>query len=190
MTDVTIQLPTDEPVGFLAGISPVIALQLQRLVAEAVEPLVEEIASLKAEVDRLKSTSPPPVDIASGEVVLPQQVPTPPESVLLEEISQLRDDMEAMNEHRALEIATDRRRIAALEMPTPQPKQRTQGDLLRILLASTHNGKMLQKQAREKMGISKSAFSRLLQTLRGSVKMEPYHMDRRQNVLVLINKES
>ena len=182
--------------------APAVPPQLQALiaaeVARQVEPLVSEIATLEATnaalVDRLavlEGLSSPPIETGTGEVLLSQPTPSPPDPAISEEIIQLRADLEMFNEARALEIATDRRRIAALEVPPEvhvQPKQRNQGDILRALLATTANGKMLQNTARAKMGISKSAFSRLLHTIEGSVKYEPYHKDRRQNVLVLVNK--
>ena len=190
----------------MAGVPPMIAIQLQGIVSEAVTPLLLKISALEAMnaalVDRLtaledeNTTSAPPVNTAPEVVYLPQQAPPSPDMALLEEISQLKTDLTGLNEaneSRALEIATDRRRLAALETPPSvhiQPKQRNQGDLLRALLATTGRGRMLQSTARRKMGISKSAFSRLLLTLEGTVKKEPYHRDRRQNVLILINKKS
>ena len=183
--------------------APLVSPQLQAIIATEVarqtEPLINEIAALEATntalVDRLaalEGLSAPPVDGTAEEGRSPQQATSSPETGLLEEVIRIRTDLEGLNESRALEIAEDRRRIAALEVPEvvrPQPKQCNQGDILRVLLASTANGKMLQSTARDKMGISKSAFSRLLQTLKGSVKHEPYHRDRRQNVLILINKK-
>jgi len=183
----------DESFAPSATVLPQVTLQLREVLArmdaqdELITDLKAEIAALKAE----KATSTPPVKTATEEVESPQQVPPVPDPAISEEIIQLRADLEMFNEARALEIATDRRRIAALEVPPEvhvQPKQRNQGDILRALLATTANGKMLQNTARAKMGISKSAFSRLLHTIEGSVKYEPYHKDRRQNVLVLVNK--
>jgi len=199
MTDTTIQPPLVEPFGPSATVPPQIALQLQSLLAR-MNAQDERIADLEATnatlVDRLaalEGLSAPPAGIVTEEAQPPQQVPAPPDTAISEDIIQLRADLEAMNESRASDIAQDRRRIAALEVPPEvhvQPKQRNQGDILRALLATTPRGKMLQKVARQKMGISKSAFSRLIGTLGGTVKKEPYHRDRRQNILILIDKKS
>jgi len=183
---------------------PVAPPQLQALIATEVarqtEVLVGEIASLEATnatlVARLAALEASQQPAENGQA-----------AGLHEEVVRLQDTLqEERKSHqkavtiledaitlRAQEIASDRRRIAALEVPPEvrmQPKQRNQGDILRALLASTANGKMLQSKARQKMGMSKSAFSQLFQTLEGSVKHEPYHRDRRQNVLILINKKA
>jgi len=190
----------DETFGqHLAASPPQIALQLQTILSrmaaqdDRINDLEATNAALVARLAVLEATSAPPAEIATGEVQTLQQVTPPPDIAILGEIIQLRADMEMFNESRALEIAEDRGRLRALETPPEvhvQPKQRNQGDILRALLASTGNGKMLQSAARSKMGISKSAFSRLLLTLEGRVRHEPYHRDRRQNVLILINKKS
>ena len=179
----------DETFGHLtpsASVPPQIALQLQALVAEAIRPLQDRVAALEGSQDPGEAGQ----DAAHREEVIRLQIALQEERDARHRTVQ---DLEELNDLRALEIGQDRRRIAALEVPPEvgvQPKQRNQGDILRALLASTPNGKMLQSKARQKMGMSKSAFSRLLLTLMGSVKYEPYHMDRRQNVLVLINKKS
>ena len=73
--------------------------------------------------------------------------------------------------------------------PEPQPKQKDQGEILRLLLAQ-NNGKMLKADARHKMGLSKSQFSDLLSTMSGLVESKPLRGDRRSHVLILIkNKE-
>lgn len=197
----------DESFGPLAAVPPEVAQQLQDIISQAVAPLLEKINSdrlefierisdLEAEIATLKATSAPPAETAPGEDQSPPQEPPSPPMAILEEIIQLKTDLTGLNEaneSRALEIATDRRRIAALETPpTPhvQPKQRNQGDILRALLAATGKCKMLQSVARRTMSISKSAFSRLLHTLDGIVSKVSYHRDRRQNVLTLINKKS
>jgi len=73
--------------------------------------------------------------------------------------------------------------------PEPQPKQKDQGEILRLLLAQ-NNGKMLKADARHKMGLSKSQFSDLLSTMSGLVESKPLRSDRRSHVLILIkNKE-
>jgi hypothetical protein len=88
-------------------------------------------------------------------------------------------------ERLAREIAGDRRRLAKLEQPPdPTPSQKDRGDILRALLAA-NNGKMLVKEARQKMHLSKAQFSQLLASMTGSVETKPYHLDGRKKVLVL-----
>ncbi len=66
----------------------------------------------------------------------------------------------------------------------PQPKQRNQGDILRMLLAA-NNGKMLLTDARTKMGLSESQFSQLLSTMKDVVDSRPLSTNRRKRLLIL-----
>jgi hypothetical protein len=93
-------------------------------------------------------------------------------------------ELEDMNALRAQEIALDRQRIARLERVEPQPLQRDRGEILRALIAA-NGGKMLAKDARQKMHLSRSRFSELLVTLKDEIEVKPYHLSKRQNVLVL-----
>jgi hypothetical protein len=81
------------------------------------------------------------------------------------------------------EIAYDRQRIAKLEHIEPQPLQRDRGEILRALLAA-NGGKMLAMDARQKMRLRKDRFSKLLATC-DFIITKPYHLDRRQNVIIL-----
>jgi hypothetical protein len=51
-----------------------------------------------------------------------------------------------------------RQRIAKLEQKDPQPIQKDRGEILRALLAA-NDGKMLAKEARQKMHLSESRLS-------------------------------
>ena len=66
----------------------------------------------------------------------------------------------------------------------PQPMQKDRAEILRALLAA-NGGKMLAKDARQKMHLSRSRFSELLATMHGDIEVKPYHLSKRQNVLVL-----
>ncbi|MGV8125838.1 MAG: hypothetical protein ACP5PV_01330 [Methanothrix sp.] len=66
----------------------------------------------------------------------------------------------------------------------PQPLQKDRGEILRALIAA-NGGKMLAKDARQKMHLSRSRFSELLATLKSEIEVKPYHLNKRQNVLVL-----
>ncbi len=65
----------------------------------------------------------------------------------------------------------------------PQPLQKDRGDILRALLAA-NGGKMLAKDARQKMRLDKVLFSQLLAKA-VDIEIRPYRMDKRQKLLVL-----
>jgi DNA-binding MarR family transcriptional regulator len=117
---------------------------------------------------------------------------------LQDEVSQLQATVAAQNEkiaalesaeeqdvsRLALDIAFDRQRLARLEKVEPQPMQRDRADILRALLAA-NGGKMLAKDARQKMRLDKATFSRLLDTLKDDITVKPLRMDKRKLVLML-----
>jgi len=81
------------------------------------------------------------------------------------------------------DIAYDRQRLARLEAsPDPTPSQKDRGEILRALLVA-HGGKMPEKEARQKMHLSKSQFSQLLAAMQGDIAAKPYHLDKRQKIL-------
>jgi len=65
----------------------------------------------------------------------------------------------------------------------PQPLQKDRADLLKALLMS-NGGQMLAKEARKKMHIKKNHFAELLKIC-DFVDTKPYHLDRRQTVIIL-----
>lgn len=83
-----------------------------------------------------------------------------------------------------LDIAQDRQRISKLERVEPQPMQKDRGEILIALLAA-NGGKMLAKDARQKMHLSRSRFSELLATMQEVIEVKPYRLNKRQNVLIL-----
>ncbi len=96
--------------------------------------------------------------------------------------------LEASQEHDVsrltLDIAYDRQqRISRLEKIEPQPLQKDQADILKALL-TTNGGKMLEKQARLKMRMSKQSLTNLLAVIDG-IESRPYRTDKRQRLLVL-----
>jgi hypothetical protein len=83
------------------------------------------------------------------------------------------------------DIAFDRQRLARLEAPAdPTPSQKDRGEILRALLTA-HGGKMPEKEARQKMRLSNSQFSQLLASIKDHVELKPYHLDKRQKILLL-----
>ncbi len=65
----------------------------------------------------------------------------------------------------------------------PQPMQKDRAEILRALLAA-NGGKMLAKDARQKMHIKKNHFAELLRVC-DFIDTKPYHLDRRQTVIIL-----
>ncbi len=66
----------------------------------------------------------------------------------------------------------------------PQPMQRDRSEILRALLAA-NGGKMLAKDARKKMRISKSRMSELVAGMKDTIELRPYRLNRHWKVLVL-----
>ena len=56
----------------------------------------------------------------------------------------------------------------------PQPMQKDRGEILRALLVA-NGGKMLAKEARQKMHLIKPRFSELLVTMKDEIEVKPYH---------------
>ena len=103
---------------------------------------------------------------------------------ILQELEALRASQEADIERLALDIALDRQRLARLEKIEPQPLQRDRGEILRALIAA-NGGRMLAKDARQKMHLIKPRFSELLATMKDDIEIRPYHLKKNQKVLIL-----
>ena len=111
--------------------------------------------------------------------------------VIVQEVHSLRDQIAALESHQAadierlaLDMALDRQRITKLEKVEPQPLQRDRGAILRALIAA-NGGKMLAKDARQKMHLSKELFSMLLASMDKEIETKPLHSDRRNLVLLI-----
>jgi uncharacterized membrane protein len=105
-------------------------------------------------------------------------------AAILQEVQSLREEFEKFRYEVAHERAYDRKRIAALEIIEPQPLQKDRCEILRALLAA-NGGKMLAKEARHKMHLSKSRFSELLTKSEEWIESRPYHLNRSAKVLIL-----
>ena len=88
-------------------------------------------------------------------------------------------DTHAENDLNQLRLIADLRKDRE-----PQPLQRDRGEILRALIAA-NGGKMLATDARKKMHLSRSRFSRLLTTLKDGIEARPYHLNKSWKVLVL-----
>ena len=76
------------------------------------------------------------------------------------------------------------RHVEALARVEPQPLQKDRGEILRALIAA-NGGKMLAKEARAKMHLSKNRFSELLARMKDSIETKSLHSDKRKLVLIL-----
>jgi len=155
--------------------------QLQDLIQEAIErattPLESRIESLERKVGSGEGGEDAPDSHKRQDNLL--------QIVLdLRANMALKGELEVLQEITARERAYDRQRIAKLERVEPQPLQKDRGEILRALIA-TNGGKMLAKDARQKMRISKSSFSQLLATMKDGLGIKGYHQDRRNLVLFI-----
>jgi hypothetical protein len=111
--------------------------------------------------------------------------------IIVQEVHSLRDQIAALEAHQlndtarlARDIALDRQRITKLEKVEPQPLQKDRADILRALIAA-NGGKMLAKDARQKMHLSKELFSMLIASMGDYLEVKPLHSDKRKKVLAL-----
>jgi hypothetical protein len=101
---------------------------------------------------------------------------------LTEKVTAMEATQDTLTENQLIQL----RLISQLRNETvhkPQPKQRDMGDLLRLVLADC-GGKCLAKDARRRLHMSKERFSKLLDVC-DFVETKPYHLDRRQLVIIL-----
>lgn len=76
------------------------------------------------------------------------------------------------------------RHVESLARVEPQPLQKDRGEILRALIMA-NGGKMLAKEARQKMHLSRSRFSELLASMGGDIELKPFHLRKNQKVIVL-----
>jgi cell division septum initiation protein DivIVA len=94
-------------------------------------------------------------------------------------------DTHADNQLIQLRLINDLREATKKE---PQPMQRDRGEILRALIAA-NGGKMLAKDARQKLRMDKGNFSRLLDTLKDHIDIKPLNSDKRKLLLIIKNRE-
>lgn len=155
-------LPTEQQADFVSPSEQSITVSLSDLrqiiaeaVQEAIQPLQDEVTELKGTVARQD-----------------------------EKIRSLETTQEHEITRLCVDIATDRRRLAALEKVEPQPMQKDRGEILRALLAA-NGGKMLAKDARQKMHLPENRFSELLAMMEEHIDIKPLHSDKRKLVIIL-----
>src|SRR5271157_184508 len=66
----------------------------------------------------------------------------------------------------------------------PQPLQKDRGEILRALIVA-NGGKMLAKEARQKMHLADYAFSKLVASMESEIGSKSYNLNRSQKILYL-----
>jgi hypothetical protein len=103
---------------------------------------------------------------------------------ILQEIEDLRARQDRDYERFSGDICDHGQRLRILEKIEPQPLQRDRADILRALLAA-NGGKMLAKEARQKMHLGKEQFSLLISKMDEYIETKPLHSDNRKKILIL-----
>jgi hypothetical protein len=102
----------------------------------------------------------------------------------LKEISNLRAELEHLQEKFARDIAEDRRRIAVLEHCEPEPRNKDRGEVLAGLIIK-NGGHIPRQDARKIMRLSESQFSQLLTASKDFIVISPSRIDHRIKILSL-----
>ena len=132
--------------------------QLQELVTRAVE---EAIEPLQAEVESTRA-----IITCQAEKI----------TTLEATVNTLAD-----NQFIQLRLINELREATKKE---PQPLQKDRGDILRALIV-TSGGKILAKDARQKMRLSRSVFSQLIATMKDDIEVKPFNIRKNQKVIIL-----
>jgi hypothetical protein len=103
---------------------------------------------------------------------------------LEDRVHSLEDRQDRDYEHFSGDICDHGQRLKTLEVLKVGPAQRDRREILRALLVA-NNGKMLAKEARQRMRVDKSLFSRLLATMKDCIDVRPFHADKRKYLLIL-----
>jgi uncharacterized protein YigA (DUF484 family) len=105
---------------------------------------------------------------------------------LKEEITQNRaefDRFKATHKAFAVQTTNDIDQLFEAMIKKPQPLQKDRAEILRALVVA-NGGKMLAKDARKKMRLSRDRFSKLLKIC-DFIETKPYRLDKRQDVIIL-----
>jgi len=114
------------------------------------------------------------------------QADQPDLSIVLAELQDLRERVSALESTQDTQADNQLILIRLINSlrKEPQPLQKDRGEILRALLAA-NGGKMLAKDARQKMHLDRASFSRLLTTMKDDIEAKPYHLNKSWKVLVL-----
>jgi hypothetical protein len=101
---------------------------------------------------------------------------------LMDRVTSLEKENTTLSENQEIQLKLINQ-LRAETRKAPQPMQKDRADILRALLVA-NGGKMLAKDARKRMHLSKERFSNLL-LICDFIERKPYHLDRRQDVIIL-----
>ncbi len=150
---------------------------------DVLQSLLQEVHSLREEVQELKVT------VANQDAYIEARFATVDriekmQSKHSDRLGLLKEEIDITWEKLSGDICNHGQRIVKLEEEKqPQPMQKDRAEILRALLAA-NGGKMLAKEARQKMHLSKNRFSELLKTC-DFLDTKPLHSDRRKDVIIL-----
>ena len=100
-----------------------------------------------------------------------------------EKIAALEATVNTLSDNQFIQL----RLIADLREATkknPHPLQKDRADILRALIVA-NGGKMLAKDARQKMRLSRSVFSQLIATMKDDIEVKPFNLRKNQKVIIL-----
>ena len=164
----TMDVRLAESISSFSPVSPVSQPAQFQAILDRLQALEERVAAQDEEIASLKAT----VNAQANEITALKE--NWKEARPLSTVTRL-DDLWAWVE----EIDSK-----TTSQPGQQPMQKDRDEILRALLAA-NDGKMLLKDARRKMHLSKSRFSELLATMGEYIETKPFSRDHRQKVLVL-----
>jgi hypothetical protein len=101
---------------------------------------------------------------------------------LMDRVTSLEKENTTLSENQEIQLKLINQLRAEIRK-APRPMQKDRADILRALLVA-NGGKMLAKDARKRMHLSKERFSNLL-LICDFIERKPYHLDRRQDVIIL-----
>ena len=105
------------------------------------------------------------------------------------QIFDLTDRLNEVEENILREIADDRQRLTAVEIPRKTTLQERRAEELKSILRD-NGGVLLGQQARDLMKMAESDFSRLLATMTDEIHAEKSQFNKRKNMLILYNDQT
>jgi hypothetical protein len=151
------------------------AVLIAQAVEKAIQPLQKRISCLESKLSTLETLE----EVYHGPAPQPEDIP-----LMRDVMAKKKEALEGLPSRVwAMEEDLSRIEESRVATRTPQPMQKDRADILRALLVA-NGGKMLAKDVRKKMHLSKERFSNLL-LICDFIERKPYHLDRRQDVIIL-----
>jgi hypothetical protein len=104
------------------------------------------------------------------------------ERAQVDKISAIEQQQETLSENQFIQLQL-MNNIKDAITKKPRPLEKDRAEILKALI-TTHNGKILAKDARKKMRLSKQSFTNLLKVV-PDIERKPLHSDKRKRVLSL-----